>query len=194
MIELDGERVLLEELAERSFKGDVLSFTILRDGEQRDVQVTLAPLTPHRIMGQEYDTLPRYVQFGGLVFQPLHRNVIAAHSLNSTDFTVELDAFLRRGAAMEKQDIVVLTKVLKDEVNARFSDYGRRIVTRVNGEEVKGLSHLHSLLYPQEGPRPPYTVIEFAGAARPMVIDNAVIDGANQRIHATYNVPAPASL
>ena len=194
MIELDGERVQLEELAERAFKGDELVFTILRNGNQLEAKVKLAPLSSHRIMAQEYDTLPRYVQFGGMVFQPLHRNVIAAHSLNSTDFTVELDSFLRRGTSAEKQDIVVITKVLKDEVNARFGDYGRRIVTHVNGEPVKGLSHLHALLYPQEGKRPPYTVIEFAGAARPMVIDNAVIDGANERIHATYGVPAPASL
>ncbi len=194
MIELDGERMLLEELAERAFKGDQLNFTVLRNGEQKEVTVTLAPLSSHRILGQEYDTMPRYVQFGGLVFQPLHLNVIAAHSLNSTDFTVEMDSFLRREAATGKADIVVVTRVLKDEVNARYTDYGRRIVTKVNGEEVMGLSHLHSLLYPQEGTRPPYTVIEFAGAARPMVIDNAVIDGANERINATYGVPAPASL
>ena len=194
MIELDGERVQLEELAERSFMNDKLRFTILRDGSSREVEVTLMPLTSNRIMAQEYDAVPRYVQFGGLVFQPLQRNVIAAHSLSSTDFTVELDSFLRRGTSMDREDIVVLTKVLKDEVNARFNNYGRRIVTRVNGEEIRGLSHLYSLLYPEDGQRPPYTIIEFAGGARPMVIDNAVIDPANARIHATYGVPAPACL
>lgn len=194
MIELDGERLQLEELAERAFKGDTLRFTLLRDNTELQTDVQLTPLSSHAIMGQEYDALPRYVHFGGLVFQPLHRNVIAAHSLNPVDFTVELDHYLRRGGSMEKEDLVVLTKVLRDEVNARFNDYGRRIVTRVNGEPVKGLSHLHSLLYPQETPRPAYTVIEFAGASRPLVIDNAVIDSANERISAGYSVPAPAQL
>ncbi len=194
MIELDGERLQLEELAERAFKGDTLRFTLLRDNAELQADVQLTPLSSHAIMGQEYDALPRYVHFGGLVFQPLHRNVIAAHSLNPVDFTVELDHYLRRGGSMEKEDLVVLTKVLRDEVNARFNDYGRRIVTRVNGEPVKGLSHLHALLYPQEAPRPAYTVIEFAGASRPLVIDNAVIDSANERISAGYSVPAPAQL
>ena len=194
MIELDGERVMLEELAERAFKGDVLHFTVLRNGQQQQVDVELAPLTSHRIMAQEYDAMPRYIQFGGLVFQPLHFNVIAAHSLNSTDFTLELDAHLRLGTAAEREDIVIVTKVLRDEVNARFEDYGRRIITRVNGVEVKGLAHLYSLLYPEDGNRPPFTVIEFADAARPLVIDNAIIDAANARIHATYGVPAPACL
>ncbi|MDO5470611.1 MAG: trypsin-like peptidase domain-containing protein, partial [Akkermansia sp.] len=194
MIALDGERVQLEELAERAFKDDTLTFTILRNGTEQQAVVRLAPLSSHRIMGQEYDAVPRYVHFGGLIVQPLHRNVIVAHSLNSADFTVELDAFLNRGAAIEKQDILVLTKVLKDEVNARFNDYGRRIITKVNGVEVKGLTHLHELLYPADGQRPAYTVIEFAGARRPLVIDNAVIDAANARISAGYNVPAPACL
>ena len=194
MIELDGERLMLEELAERAFKDDALKFTILRNNSEQQVVVHLAPLNSHLIMGQEYDAMPRYVHFGGLVFQPLHRNVIAAHSLNSADFTVELDHFLRRGGSTAKEDLIVLTKVLKDEVNARFTDYGRRIVTRVNGEEVKGLRHLYSLLYPQDAARPDFTVIEFAGGKRPLVIDNAVIDAANERISAGYSVPAPAQL
>lgn len=194
MIELDGERVQLDELAERAFKDEALQFTILRNGAEQQVEVRLTPLGFHGIMGQEYDALPRYVHFGGLVIQPLHRNVIAAHSLNSANFAVELSDYLYRGGAIEKSDIVVLTKVLKDEVNARFSDYGRRIITKVNGTEVKGLSHLYELLYPADGQRPEYTVIEFAGASRPLVIDNKVIDAANARISAGYNVPAPACL
>ena len=194
MIELDGERVQLDELAERAFKDEALQFNILRSGAEQQVEVRLTPLSSHSIMGQEYDALPRYVHFGGLVIQPLHRNVIAAHSLNSANFAVELSDYLYRGGSIEKSDIVILTKVLKDEVNARFSDYGRRIITKVNGTEVKGLSHLYELLYPANGQRPDYTVIEFAGASRPMVIDNKVIDAANARISAGYNVPAPACL
>lgn len=195
MIELDGERVQLEELAERSFKGDTLSFTILRHGQTMEAEATLAPLPASgRILAQEYDELPRYVQFGGLVFQPVQRNVIAAHQLDSLDFSVDLKQFMRRGGSMEKEDLVVVTKVLKDEVNARFATYGRRIVTKVNGQEVKGLSHLYSLLYPEDGQRPDYTVIEFADAPRPLVIDNKSIDAANERIGASYGVPAPARL
>lgn len=197
MIELDGERVLLEELAERSFKGDKLHFILLRKGEQIEAEATLAPMpsgSHGNIMAQEYDELPRYVQFAGLVFQPLQRNTIAAHRLNPLDFTVDMAQFLRRGGVLEKEDIVVVTKVLPDEANARFTTYGRRIVTKVNGQEVKGLSHLYSLLYPEDGQRPDFTVIEFADAPRPLVIDNAAVDAANARIQASYNVPAPARL
>ncbi len=195
MIELDGERVSLKELAERAFNGDKLHFTILRDGKQQEAEAALKALPANDIGGNEYDKHPRYVVFAGLVFQPLQLNVIQAHRLTNTDFMVEMDEFINKGGFREKEDIVILTKTLPDEVNARFKRYGRRIVTKVNGEEVKGLSHLYSLLYPQDGqPRPDYTVIEFAGAPRPLVIDNTDADDANARISAGYNVPEQARL
>lgn len=195
MIELDGARVQLEELAERSFTGDVIRFSIIRKGQPMEVQATLAPLTANEITATEHNVMPRYVHFAGLVFQPLQLNVISAHNLTQTDFMLELDGFIRGGDSKKKKDVVVMTKVLRDEVNARFTSYGRRIVTKVNGEEVLGLDHLYSLLYPAEGtPRPDYTVIEFADAPRPLVIDNSSVDAANERISRGYSVLAPACL
>ena len=195
MIELDGERVQLEELAERAFKGDVLTFSVLRGGERKEVQVCLVPLPAHEITGNVYDELPRYVQYAGMVFQPLQRNVVVANNMNPADFIVELNEFLRRGGAADKEDVVVLTRVLRDEVNARFSNYGSRIVTKVNGEEVKGLKHLYSLLYPEEGkPQPEFTTIEFKDAPRPFVVERAALPAARARISAGYNIPEAARL
>ncbi len=197
MIELEGERVELAELAERAFTGDKVVFDLLRDGNPQRVEATLAPLTSTRITARAYDELPRYVVFGGLVFQPMQANVIMAHNVQPIDVLEDLEHYTKRGGAQQKQDVVLLTKVLPDEVNARFEDFGRSIVTKVNGVEVQGLSHLHELLYaaPAEGQeRPAYTVIELREAKRPLVIDNAAIDAANARINARYNIPEAARL
>ncbi len=197
MIELEGERVELEELAERSFKGDKVVFDLLRDGQRQQAEASLAALPAMHVTAQAYDELPRYVVYGGLVFQPLQANVIAAHEVRPVDVLEDLEHFTRRGGSQEKQDVVLLTKVLPDEVNARFEDFGRRVVTKVNGVEVQGLSHLHELLYgsPAEGQeRPPYTVIELRDARRPLVVDNAAIAAANARIATRYSIPAAARL
>lgn len=195
MIELDGERVKLEEIAERSFSGDVLSFSILRDGVRKEVKVKLQPFRAMDITGNVYDELPRYVHFAGLIFQPLQRNVAVENHLNSPGMITEMDDFIRGGGSTKKEDIVVLTDVLSDEVNARFTHYGSRIVTKVNGQEVKGLSHLFSLLYPEnDGERPEYVVIEFKDAARPFVVETAALKAAHARIMAGYNIPEPARL
>ena len=195
MIELEGVRVRLEELAERAFAGDKMHFTILRQGEVMQTEATMAPLHSVRLLSRQYDEQPRYVVFGGLVFQPLNYNVVQEHQVPSSHVMVELDRFTRGGESSFKEDLVLLTRSLPDEVNARFSDTGRGIVTKVNGVEVRGLAHLHSLLYPADGqPRPEYTVIELADAARPLVIDNAAIDAANARIAERYNIPASSRL
>ena len=193
MIELDGVRVRLEELAERSFAGDKVQFTILREGEVQQTEATLAPLPSIRVLSHRYDEQPRYVVFGGLVFQPLDYNSVQAHQISSADVMVELDRFTRGGESAVKEDLVLLTRTLPDEVNARFDDLGRGLVSKVNGVEVKGLAHLHNLLYPAEGAdRPDYTVIELSDAARPLVIDNAAVEAANARIAERYNIQVPA--
>ena len=195
MIELDGVRVRLEELAERAFAGDKIHFTILRDGQVQETEASLAPLPSIRVLSRRYDEQPRYVVFAGMVFQPLEFNVVQAHQVSSADVMVELDRFTRGGESCVKDDLVLLTRTLPDEVNVRLTHTGRNLVTRVNGVEVKGLAHLHSLLYPAEGEsRPDYTVIELADAPRPLVIDNAAVDAANGRIAERYNIPAAARL
>ncbi len=195
MIELEGVRVRLEELAERSFAGDKVHFTILRGGEIEQTEATLAPLPSIRVLSCRYDEQPRYVVFGGLVFQPLDYNVVQEHQIPSGDVMVELNRFTRGGESLAKDDLVLLTRILPDEVNARFNSKGRGLVTKVNGVAVKGLTHLHSLLYPAEGTnRPEYTVIELADAPRPLVIDNAAVDAANNRVSERYNVLLPSRL
>ena len=194
MIELDGVRVGLEELAERAFSGDVITMCILRDGQEHQVELKPSPLAAFRVMAMAHDERPRYVHYAGLVFQPLHFNVIASHNISPRNFMVEMDAYLS-GGFTTRDDVVVLTRILPDEVNARLDNTGRGIVERVNGVEVKGLAHLYSLLYPEDTTtRPPYTVIEMAGAPRPLVIDNSTVDVANERISTNYSIPSPARL
>ncbi|MGN0868216.1 MAG: trypsin-like peptidase domain-containing protein [Akkermansia sp.] len=195
MIDLDGVRVALQELAERAFSGDVLRFELLRAGQRLSVDVKLAPLKSQRLTARIYDEQPRYIVFGGLVFQPLSMDVARKHGIAESRVALEADDYIRSGQAAEQNDIVMLTNILRDEVNARFQSLGRGVVTKVNGVPVSGLTQLAELLYPTEGSeRPPYTVIELADAPLPLVFDNAVIDAANARIRAHYNLPAPARL
>lgn len=195
MIMLDGQRVLLEELAERAFKGDQVTFSILRQGEAMTVTATLHGLPGKDINLYTYDKQPRYIQFAGLIFQPLNLNVALAHKLDMKNFLVELDKFMHRGGAVVKEDLVIITDILKDEVNARLGNINNSLVTKVNGVEVNGLRHLYELLYPEDpSSRPPYTVIELSNGGRPIVIDNGTVDNANTRISGNYGISEPARL
>lgn len=195
MIELDGERMQLEELAERSFKGEQVRFRILRDGKPQEVVATLKAAPGKSVNTFYCDVQPRYVQFGGLIFQPLDLNVVAARRIDVKEYLVEINKFMARGDSLKKKDLILITEVLTDEVNARFG--GRvtnSMVSKVNGVEVTSLDQLAELLYPKDGKRPDYTVIEVVGGDRPIIIDNATIDAANERISTGYGIPAPARL
>ncbi len=195
MIELDGERVQLEELAERAFRGDKMQFSILRDGKPMQVTATLKAAPGRSVNTFYYDVQPRYVQFGGLIFQPLDLNVVAARSIDVKNYLVEINNFMTRGGSLKKKDLVLITEVLPDEVNARFAgNVTNSMVSKVNGVEITSLEQLAELLYPKDGKRPDYTVIEVVGSDRPIVIDNSTVDAANQRISAGYAIPAPARL
>lgn len=189
MIELNNERVKMEEMADRRFAGDRVTFDILRDGQKMQVTATLAPLPARDVKLWSYDERPRYVEFAGFVFQPLNLNVVQANDMNPAEFMLAVDDFMNRGGAQKKKDLVLLTKVLPDEVNTRCEDFGNRVVTKVNGTEVTGLAHLHELLNPEDkSMRPEFVTIEFDGASRPVVLEAAALDAANERIRNRYNI------
>ena len=82
MIELDGQKISMKELIERCFKDDRLPLDIIRDGKPMKVEMVMKPSPSRDLLMAEYDKMPRYVVFGGLVFQPIQRNVLAAADIS----------------------------------------------------------------------------------------------------------------
>src|SRR5580692_2812258 len=78
MLELDGERVIMSEVAERKFLGDSVKFNLLRDNKPMEIVVKFERAFPYTMQAAAYDTQPAYVLFAGLLFQPLSRNLLAA--------------------------------------------------------------------------------------------------------------------
>lgn len=188
MVELNGETVRVNELTERCFKGDVLHMNILRDGKPMDVGVTLKPLTGELILEEEYDKQPKYVVFGGLVFQPLQRNVLVAHEIPGSNVALDLRDFTLGGGSKDKDDVVMITSVLDDEINSKLPDVSdNRIVEKVNGIRIKGLSHLYEILY-KSTDETPFVTIQMKGTNRPLVFDKKDIATANERIAKQYGI------
>ncbi len=194
MVEIDGRQMPCDEMADGLFAGDVLELEVQRAGERLSLKATLQPLPSTGVLAKTFDRLPRYVVFGGLLFQPMQRDVLEAHKIAPKNYLPDLYDFVQLGGSRDKKDVVILTEVLPDAVNSMLSGFGSRVVKKVNGVEVKGLSHLNELLYPARGKRPAYTVIEFEDGERPVVFDEKTLDAANARIAERYAIPSPARL
>src|SRR6059058_1924111 len=75
-VELDGERVDMPEVVERKFRGDVVKLDIWRDKKPLTVRIELGSVWPYAYLAHAYDVRPRYVLYGGLLFQPLSLDLI----------------------------------------------------------------------------------------------------------------------
>src|SRR5215213_1299497 len=78
-VELDGERAQFEEVVERKFKGDSVKFDLWRNKQPMTVAIKLYKPWPYSIQGHSYDVRPRYVLYGGLLFQPLNLDMLEAY-------------------------------------------------------------------------------------------------------------------
>src|SRR5438067_3120082 len=78
-VELEGERVEMPEVVERKFKRDNVKFNIWRDKQSTSGSVQLDTVPPYLMQSHKYDVRPRYVLYGGLLFQPLSLDLLEAY-------------------------------------------------------------------------------------------------------------------
>jgi S1-C subfamily serine protease len=183
-VELEGERVEMPEVVERKFKGDTVKFDIWRDKQPVKATVTLSSVPPYFIQGHAYDIQPRYVLYGGLLFQPLSLDLIEAYQ--PTDFRIRhfFDYFVLEQIYLEHPDVIVLTNILPDPINTYLAPYRGGIVDEVNDQKIRTLDDLAKVLS-QPAER---FVIKLIGDGPPLVLDPRQVEEARDRIKTRYNV------
>lgn len=181
-----GERVNMNEIVERKFAGDTVELTIIRDGKEQKMNVTLKSFAPSRMLAIKYDKKPRYTIQGGLVFQPLDINLYSAHKLNNPRVRRLFSNYLKEGLYKTRKDIVILTTVLADPINSSLSSFDGNAVSSINDIPVRDLNHAHELLNPATMPE--FFVIKLDGIDRPLILPSATLQEANNRIKSAYSV------
>ena len=175
----------MNEIVERKFAGDVIKLKIWRENKSIDTKVTLKRFLPYLIAAKKYDEKPRYIMFSGLVFQPLDRNLMAAHGMKNLQVRYHFDSYVLADIYKDRPEVIVLTSILPDSINSYFSDFKHSIVDQVNGVKVKTLKDVHNALAKDEGD---YIIISLLGSGRPIVIERAKVEAAQKRIQEKYNV------
>ena len=183
-VELEGERVDFPEVVERKFNGDRVKLDILRDKKPMTVMIELGPLWPYLMHGHSYDVLPRYVVFGGLLFQPLSLDLMQAYQPQDLRLRHYYDFYVSEQIYLEHPEIVVLTNILADPINTYHSPYRGGIVNTVNDAKIRTLDDLaNAFAQPVE-----QFVVRMVGDGPPLVLDRAQVESARERIKQRYNV------
>lgn len=189
-IPMDNDSVPLAEVVERKFKGDSVTLDILRGGKPLQVKVPLNGPWPFTLHANAYDEDPRFVIFGGLIFQPVDENWMSAHEPNDLRLRYTFDFFTEDKLYKERPEIVVLSGVLADPVNTFAADFRHGILDEINGRKIRTLADVaEEFAKPAE-----YYVIKMAGIGRPIVLERQAVDAARERILARYGVTREQNL
>jgi S1-C subfamily serine protease len=182
MVQLEGERVMMAEVAERKFKGETVKIDFLRDGRKAVAEIVFDRAWPYIHQATSYDP-PRYVVFGGLLFQPMNRNLVATYQFQNPRVFYYFGHFIDKELYKERDEILVLTALLPDPINTYLDEFREGIVDKVNGSSIRNLKELADAL----AKRADQYVIEFEGIGRPLVIQRADLEAARDRIRQRYN-------
>jgi S1-C subfamily serine protease len=183
-VELDGERAQFEEVVERKFKGDSVKFDILRNKQPMMVTIPLYKPWPYSIQGHSYDVRPRYVLYGGLLFQPLNLDMLEAYRSSDLRLRHFFEYFILDQIYLQHPDVIVLSNILPDPINTYLAAYRGAIVDEVNGKKIRTLDELAKAF----AEAPERLVIRMIGDGPPLVLDRNKVESARERIKTRYNV------
>ncbi len=204
ILELDGEPVGPDgtvtlrkgELVDHGYQvarrhvGDPLRIKILRNGARAEVDITLkraSLLVPE----DRYDVRPTYFILGGLVFAQLSRDYLKSWGNEwwKTAPNELISIYENHTRTPERQDVVILQKVLADKVNQGYHEYENHVVVSVDGTPIRSIRHLVEVA---ESSRTPYFSVGLQDGQR-IVLDRKAADERKSAILERYGVRSDRS-
>ena len=162
--------------------GDALRLRVLRDGSRAELEVVLKP--PSKLVGPNgHDAPPRFMVVGGLVFQALTRDYLDTwFDINAAPSWL-LHALENGRRTADVRELVVLTQILGDEINAGYESLRFQIVAQVSDHTPRDLDDFAARIDGAVG-RVRITTQDQAT----IVLDTAALAEADQRIALRYGV------
>ena len=189
-IEIEGERVDLNEIIERKFAGDTVDLEVWREGKREQLTVELKRFIPYLIQANQYDAQPNFYLYAGLQFQPLDRNMMEVHKIDNLQTRYQFIYFSQDEIYKQRPQVIVLTAVLPDSTNTHIKPFVHQVVDEINGKKIRLLKDVEEAFsgdYAEEG-KEEFHVIRLLGEGRPLVLDRNDAALAHERIKAEYNV------
>lgn len=150
-IENDGTVEFVEEqftsymyYVDKKQLGQSIKLTLLREGKILHLSVVLKTIADDDLLVKtlEHDVMPRYFIYGGYVFTPLTRNLL----LNSRSTLLQLRKASGEWATKERDEVVILLKVLADKSNRGNHSFSLWMVDKANGKSFQNFKEFTQLV------------------------------------------------
>ena len=162
--------------------GESVGLDIIRDGKKMHVEVPLTKTGDdlYLVKTTRYDVMPTYVIYGGYVFSPLTRNLIRATNRNR----LRLSCLAAKWREKDKEEAVVLVKVLASDMSRGDYDFGMWSFDTVNGKPFKNFREFYTLMEESDAP---YYVLEDKDGVK-VIIDREEAQRKSPEILHKYNI------
>jgi len=162
--------------------GDTISLDIIRDKKPMKVKATLQNRADdvYLVKTTRYDSMPTYFIYGGYVFAPLTRNLLRATSRNR----LKLSNLASKWQKEDKNEAVVLLKVLASDISRGDNNFGMWAIDKVNGETFKNFKEFYQKM---EAVTNQYIVLEDNDGVK-VVIEKKEAQEKQSEILKKYNI------
>lgn len=166
--------------------GDTIKLDIIREKEPETLELKLIRKrsTDFLIDPYMFDRGPKYVIFGGLIFQELTLPYLESWGdewVNRAPFKlVHANANPEEWEEQEREKLVFLSNVLKTPSTLGYENLSSAIISEVNGKLIKNINDLADAL--AEAPEDDIHVIEFVDYPKVIYVDNRASQFVNQQL------------
>ncbi len=172
--------------------GDAVPVTFTRRDEQRTARLAAggAKESYSLVNGEQFDRIPEYYLYGGVLFVPLNMNLIKRWGNDwSRAAPISLLEARNEWASPERRELVVALQVMAADVNLGYHDWRNWVVHTVNGESIRDFDHFVSMLRRN---RETFVVFRNENGYQ-MVIDHEQALASEEQILARYRIPSAYS-
>ena len=162
--------------------GEKVKLDIIRGQKKMQVDATLKYTADdiYLVKTMRYDRMPRYFIYGGYVFSPLTRNLLAVNSRNA----LALRYLASQWQTEDKTEVVVLLKVLASDISRGNNDFGMWPIEKINGETFVDFKEFYQKMQNFKGQ---YIVLEDKNGVK-VVIDKKEAQAKQGEILKKYNI------
>jgi len=168
--------------------GDTVELGVIRNRIPMKVNALLKYTSDdmYLVKTTRYDTMPSYFVYGGYIFSPLTRNLILSTKRNR----LKLSNLASQWQESDKDEVVVLLKVLASDISRGDNDFGMWPIDKVNGETFKDFEEFYEKM---EAVTARYIVLQDKQGVQ-VIIDKKEAQAKQNEILKKYNIEFDKSI
>lgn len=172
--------------------GDAIRVRYSRNGREQSIDLRAEPALPSYslVASEQFDRVPEYYIYGGVLFVPLNMNLIKRWGSDwSRTAPVSLLQARNEWSSPDRRQLVVALQVLAADVNLGYHDWRNWIVNYVNGEPIRDFEQFANMLRYNEAEN----VVFENNNGYQMVINHAAARESEASILDRYRIPSAYS-